>query len=102
MELVITGEPISAERAHELGLVNRLAPTGEALSAALALASEVAPNAPLAVKTSKRIVRESAVWPDDELFTLQAPLLDSVRNSDDAKEGARAFVEKRAPAWQGR
>jgi enoyl-CoA hydratase/carnithine racemase len=102
MELVITGEPLPAARAYELGLVNRLAPTGQALAEALVLASKIAPNAPLAVKTSKRIVNESAVWPDGELFDRQRPWVDVVRNSEDAREGARAFVEKRAPAWQGR
>jgi enoyl-CoA hydratase/carnithine racemase len=101
MELVITGEPLDAPRAHALGLVNRLAPPGEALPAALVLASKVAPNAPLAVTTSKRVVRESAIWPDADLFDRQEPLVDVVRSSQDAKEGARAFVEKRAPAWQG-
>jgi NAD(P)-dependent dehydrogenase (short-subunit alcohol dehydrogenase family) len=79
-----------------------LAPAGEALRVALELASEVAANAPLAVKASKRVVRESSVWAEDELFARQAPLIEVVRNSEDATEGARAFVEKRAPAWQGR
>jgi len=102
MELVITGEPMAATRAHELGLVNHLAPHGGALEAALALAARVAPNAPLAVRASKRVVVESAGWPADEQFDRQRPLVAVVRNSDDAKEGARAFVEKRAPAWQGR
>jgi enoyl-CoA hydratase/carnithine racemase len=102
MELIITGAPIGAQRARELGLVNRLAAPGEALTVALALAAEVAPNAPLAVRTSTRIVRESAVWPDAELFERQRPLVDAVRSSADAGEGARAFVEKRAPVWQGR
>jgi enoyl-CoA hydratase/carnithine racemase len=102
MEMVITGEPIEASRAQELGLVNRLAASGEALEAARSVAEVVAANAPLAVKTSKRVLRESALWPEDELFELQAPIIDVVRNSDDAKEGARAFVDKRAPVWRGR
>jgi enoyl-CoA hydratase/carnithine racemase len=102
MEMVITGEPIGAPRARELGLVNRLAPSGEALTAAREVAAVVAANAPLAVKTSKRVLRESALWHDDELFERQAPIIDGVRNSEDAKEGARAFVEKRPPVWQGR
>jgi enoyl-CoA hydratase/carnithine racemase len=102
MEMVITGEPIGAPRAQELGLVSRLATSGEALAAAREIAEVVAANAPLAVKTSKRVLRESALWPDEELFERQAPIIDVVRNSEDAKEGARAFVEKRAPLWQGR
>jgi enoyl-CoA hydratase/carnithine racemase len=102
MEMVITGESIGALRAQALGLVNAVATSGEALDRARVVAEVVAVNAPLAVKTSKRVLRESALWPDDELFERQAPLIDGVRNSEDAKEGARAFVEKRPPVWHGR
>ena len=102
MEMVITGESIGALRAQELGLVNRVAASGEALDTARVVAEVVAANAPLAVKTSKRVLRESALWPEDELFERQAPIIDVVRSSEDAQEGARAFVEKRAPLWQGR
>ena len=63
---------------------------------------DIAANAPLAVQASKAVMTASALWPHDELFTRQEPLLAQVRTSEDAKEGARAFVEKRAPRWQGR
>jgi enoyl-CoA hydratase len=102
MELIITGGTIDAERAWNLGLVNRLTEPGEALATAVTLATTVASNGPFAVRTSKRIVQESAVWPDNELFERQKPFVDAVRSSHDAQEGARAFIEKRAPAWQGR
>lgn len=102
MELVITGEPVGAQRARELGLVNRVVAPGRAVAAARKLAAVVAGNAPLAVRTSKRIVADSADWATGELFERQASLVDPVRSSEDAKEGARAFVEKRAPVWQSR
>lgn len=102
LELVTTGDRISATRAYELGLVNRVAPAGEALAVAHELAATIAANAPLAVSTSKRIVDESVDWLRAESFDRQKPIIQVVRDSDDAKEGAKAFVEKRAPVWSGR
>ena len=101
MEIVVTGEPVSASRAFDLGLVNRVVPPGTAGAEARRLASVIAANAPLAVRTAKFLVDRSADWPLEEAFTRQAPHTDRVRSSADAAEGARAFVEKRVPAWKG-
>lgn len=100
LELVLTGEAISAGIARDLGLVNRVVPEGTALDAALELASVIAANAPMAVRAAKRVVVESAQWPSEEGFTRQREYTDPVRASRDAREGAQAFVEKRSPQWQ--
>ncbi|CAB5025046.1 unannotated protein [freshwater metagenome] len=102
MEMVLTGKPITAARAHHFGLVNRLAAPGTALAAALELAGDIVVNGPMAVAVSKQIVVESADWPGSEMWTLQRPHVDAVESSDDAREGALAFVEKRAAQWTGR
>jgi enoyl-CoA hydratase/carnithine racemase len=102
MELILTGAPISADEARGLGLVNRAVPAGTAVKAALALAAEIAAHAPLAGRTAKLLVDASADWPSDEALARQAPHTDAVRGSADAAEGARAFLEKRAPVWTGR
>ena len=102
MEMALTGEPIDAERAHELGLVNRLAEPGEALEGALALAAEVAANAPLALVASKRILQERGAWTRAEMWERQGEISGPVFSSEDAQEGATAFAEKRAPVWRGR
>ncbi len=102
MELALTGDPITAERGYELGLVNRLAEPGEALGTALELAGAVAVNGPLALAATKRILVESVDWPDSEFFTRQAEIAGPVMASEDAREGSIAFAEKRAPVWQGR
>jgi enoyl-CoA hydratase/carnithine racemase len=101
-ELALTGEPIDAARLAELGVVNRVVPDGSARQEAMALAHAIAANAPLAVRESKRVLVESGDWPLPERFERQRPIADAVRNSADAKEGAAAFVEKRAPRWTGR
>ncbi len=102
MELALTGDPILAERAAELGLVNRLSEPGQALATALELAETVAANGPLALAASKRILAESVDWPETEFFTRQAEISGPVMGSEDAREGATAFAEKRPPVWQGR
>jgi enoyl-CoA hydratase len=102
MEMALTGDPIESERAHELGLVNRLAEAGEALTVALELAETIAANAPLALAASKRVLIESVDWPDSEFFERQQPLRDSAFNSEDAREGATAFAERRDPVWKSR
>lgn len=101
MELVLTGEPMSARTAAAYGLVNRVVPTGTAVYAARELAVQIAANAPLAVRTAKLLVDASADWPTNELFDRQRPFTDAVRSSADATEGARAFLEKRTPQWTG-
>jgi enoyl-CoA hydratase len=102
MELALTGEPIDAERAHALGLVNRLTEPGEALQTALELAETIAANGPLALAATKRIMVESAGWPDGEFFARQREIIDPVFGSEDAREGATAFAERRDPVWKGR
>jgi enoyl-CoA hydratase/carnithine racemase len=102
MELVLTGDPIDAERAYEFGLVNRLTEPGGALDAALELAEAIAVNGPLGLAASKRILVESVDWPDSEFFARQGEIAGPVMASQDAREGAKAFAEKRAPVWQGR
>jgi enoyl-CoA hydratase len=101
MEILLTGEPVDAAEAHSLGLVNRLVEPGKAVAAALDLAQMITANAPLAVAAVKRVVRESADWPMAEAFARQENIAKPILASDDAKEGARAFAEKRAPRWSG-
>jgi enoyl-CoA hydratase len=101
-ELALTGDFLDAERAYQLGLVNRLADDGGALAAARELAARIAANGPLAVRASKAIMVGSRGWPAEERFARQMPVLMPVMTSEDAKEGARAFAEKRAPVWQAR
>jgi len=102
LEYALTGERISAPTAHHWGLVNRLTSSGEALTEALALAAQITANAPLSTLMTKRIIQESASWPEDEIWDRQRPLTEFVLSSEDAREGARAFAEKRAPVWKGK
>ncbi|MGY1722246.1 crotonase/enoyl-CoA hydratase family protein [Blastococcus sp. SYSU DS0533] len=101
-EWALTGDRIPAPAAHAAGVVNRLVPSGEALSAALELARQIAANGPLAVQGTKRILTESANWPAKEAFARQWEIYAPIRASEDAQEGARAFTEKRPPVWRGR
>jgi enoyl-CoA hydratase len=101
-ELALTGQPIDAARAAELGLVNRVVEDGGALDAALALAEQIAANAPLALRATKRILDELDAWDGDDFWARQGEIAGPVIVSADAREGAVAFAEKRAPVWQAR
>jgi enoyl-CoA hydratase len=102
MELVLTGEPIGAERAYEIGIVNRLAKPGEALETALELAEAITKNAPLALMASKEIIQKAMNWTEAEGWAKQGEISGPVFVSEDAREGATAFAEKREPVWRGR
>ena len=101
MELALTGDPISAEQAHAYGLVSRLSEKGGALDAALTLAERIAKNAPMSVAASKQLVRMSLDMTEPEFWEAQKPFMGKVFTSNDAKEGPRAFAEKRSPNWSG-
>jgi enoyl-CoA hydratase len=102
MEVLLTGEPIAAAKAAQFGLVNRVTAEGGALEAAIELAELVAANAPMAVSAVKQVLVESSGWPVGTEFTQQAPFLDPVFESEDAREGVAAFAERRSPSWTGR
>ncbi len=101
-ELALLADPISATRAYELGLVNRVVPAGDLLETALALGERIARNAPLAVATSKRVIRETVDLPEAEAWPVNDAAFAAIGASADALEGAIAFAEKRAPNWTGR
>uniref|UniRef100_UPI00333F50AD crotonase/enoyl-CoA hydratase family protein n=1 Tax=Castellaniella defragrans TaxID=75697 RepID=UPI00333F50AD len=102
MEAVLTGDMMGAERLHQLGLVNRLTEPGAALDEALALGRAIAANGPLAVRAAKSIIAQARNWRQDEMFDLQRPRIAHIFASEDAREGATAFAEKRPPVWKGR
>ena len=101
LEMLLTGDPIDAARAEAAGLVNRVVDDGGALDAALDLAGRIAGNGPLGVAASKRIVLESPAWGDDR-WARHDEIVAPVMSSEDAREGATAFAEKRDPVWRGR
>jgi enoyl-CoA hydratase len=102
LELALTGDPIDADRALQLGLVNRVVPGGRVLDEALELAGRIAANAPLAVRHSKEVVRGAADVGEEEGWKLNDAAVAVVFSSADAMEGPVAFAEKRPPRWQGR
>jgi enoyl-CoA hydratase len=102
MELALLGDPMPAERFHHFGVVNRLAEPGSAVDVALELAEALAKNGPLALAASKRILEEQFDWPTAEMWQRQGAISGPVFTSEDAKEGAAAFKEKREPVWRGR
>jgi enoyl-CoA hydratase/carnithine racemase len=102
MEIMVTAEPITAQRAYELGLVNKVVPLAELHDAAQAMAQTIAANAPLSVRAAKSLVYLSAEHGWSAALDAADELYEPVYLSEDGQEGPRAFAEKRAPRWQGR
>jgi len=102
MEAILTATPIPADRAHALGMVNRLTEPGEALSGALGLAADITRNAPVAVWESRGVAKAATAAGEDELKKLTDQAFGKVLSSEDTKEGLEAFIEKRTPNWKGR
>jgi enoyl-CoA hydratase len=102
VEVLLTGEPLPAATAKEYGLVSELTAPGAALDKARELAGHVARNAPLALAAVKEVLRATQDLNDSDAFERQDKLISGLPSSEDAREGARAFVEKRAPVWHGR
>lgn len=100
MKMALTGAPILAEEAYELGMVAELAEKGEALNTAIELAQKIAKNAPLGLMASKDILNAMQGRTEEEFWDYQQKQVDLVFNSEDGKEGATAFAEKRAPNWK--
>ncbi len=101
MEMAITADPILADEAHRLGLVARVSEPGKAVEVAMELAERVAKNAPLSVQASKTLIKATQGATEEEFWKIQEPLSASVFGSNDAKEGPKAFAEKRTPNWSG-
>jgi enoyl-CoA hydratase len=101
LELALTGDFIGAERAFQLGMINEVT-EGPALEGAKALAAKIAANGPLAVKVSKAVMKQSRGWAMEDRYANQGKLIAPVFVSQDAREGAAAFAEKRKPNWTGK
>jgi enoyl-CoA hydratase len=102
MECALTGDPISAARAAEFGLVNELCEAGQALERAMILGARITANAPVAVRESMRIVRDTTFAPDELGWEMSAAGMRTAMATEDLKEGLTAFIEKRPPNWSGR
>jgi enoyl-CoA hydratase/carnithine racemase len=102
IEMILTSDMIDAKRAYELGLVNRVVPTGELMTAARALADRVAANAPLAVQEGLHLVRMNEWHTDEEIRKEVNDALVRLQKTEDFQEGPRAFIAKRPPVWSGR
>ena len=102
LELVFTAEPITAQRAYDIGFLNKVVPAGQLMDEAMALARKIAENAPLAVQYFKELAYRGLNMSTQDISSLTFHMYDQLLTTEDSKEGPLAFAEKRKPRWQGR
>lgn len=102
LEVIMTGDPLPAQRAYELGMVNRIVPVDDVMDEAKKLAAQIQANAPLAVQASRKIASQAFTEEDEVLWKMGFTEFGKIAQTEDYKEGPRAFIEKRAPEWKGR
>jgi enoyl-CoA hydratase len=102
LELVMTAQPITAQRAYDIGFVNKVVPQGKLMEEAMTLAEQIAENAPLAVQYFKELAYRGLNMSTQDISSLTYHMYDQLLTTEDSKEGPRAFAEKRKPRWQGR
>jgi enoyl-CoA hydratase len=102
LEVILTGDPLSSQRAYELGMVNKVVPEADVMAEAISLADRIMANAPLAVQASRTVTVDALKKGDDELWKASGTAFAGLVTTEDFKEGPRAFIEKRAPVWKGK
>ncbi|ABI77811.1 enoyl-CoA hydratase/isomerase family protein [Hyphomonas neptunium ATCC 15444] len=102
LEAILTGDPLSSQRAYELGMVNKVVPEADVMAEAEKLAGRITANAPLAVAASRAVAISATAKTDEELWKDSGVAFASIINTEDYKEGPKAFIEKRAPVWKGK
>ena len=102
LEVIMTGDPLPAERAYQLGMVNNVVPADQVMDEARQLAARIIANAPLAVQASRRVAVRAFMDDDDALWSASGKEFQAIAQTEDYKEGPKAFIEKRAPEWQGK
>ncbi len=102
LELVLTAQPVTAQRAYDMGFLNKVVPAGDLMEEALTMAQQIADNAPLAVQTFKELAYRGLNMSNQDISALTYQMYDALLLTEDSKEGPKAFAEKRKPQWKGR
>jgi len=102
LEVILTGDPLPSQRAYELGMVNKVCPTDQVMDEAMKMAHRICANAPLAVQASQKVAKRALVDDDETLLKAGQIEFAGLAQTEDFKEGPKAFIEKRAPVWKGK
>ena len=102
LELVLTAQPVTAQRAYDMGFLNKVVPAADLMEETMTMAQQIADNAPLAVQTFKELAYRGLNMSNQDISALTYQMYDALLLTEDSKEGPKAFAEKRKPQWKGR